>query len=1262
MSLPEDQVRGPETHFIPLERAYHLIEEHRGAGRLDAAEHIAHQILEARPGEARATHYLGILAHQRGQLGAAIEKVQRAVALAPDVALFRANLGEMYRLAGKLDLAIQQGERAVELQPDYAEALSNIGIAYYERKDYQEALSCQQRAVALKPDFGKGHMNLGNALHALRRFDEALECYDRAVALMPDFADAWANLGTTLHHSGRYDEAIMALRRAIALDPKSANAHSGLGILLLMRGDLAEGWAEYEWRLQSTEVRQPYHPQRPWGGESLKGRHIYIHAEQGFGDTIQFARYVPLVAARGAKVTFRVQQALAGLLRQSFPGIDILGDRGAPAGIADCECALLSLPHIFGTRLETIPASLSYLRADDQDVATWRSEFATLPGLKVGLVWAGNPEHVNDMRRSIPLRDLAPLFAIPQVSFVSLQVGPGAAALEQHPDIKISDLGARLVTFAATAAVISALDLVICIDSSVAHLSGALGKPTWLFMPWVSDWRWFLGREDTPWYPTMRMFRQAQGQSWSEIAGRVAAELGRAVSGDVKVLSPYRAIGEKRAASAASIIAAQEMRVVSPPPEPVLAPAQFLALAEQRRQAGKLAEAEMLARRVLDADPKNAEAWHLLGIIAHQSGNLAHAIEHVKHAISLSPTTGLYHTNLGDMCRLAGSVDDAISSSQRALELDPNNVGALNNLGIAYYEKGEYEKAQSHYQRAVAHSPHFVQAHSNLGNALRAMKRLDEAVIHYRRAIELAPQFPDAWNNLGTTLRDLKQLEEAEAAYRKALALKPDDPEMLNSLALCVKDLRRLDEAERLLQRSLAIETRNPKTLLYLGTLLVELHKVDEATRASDRALALDPQNPDIINLMGRVAFERNDLATAETRFRQALELNPGLADAYNNLGNVMKEIGQLDEARELYIKSLSLDPKETGVYVNYSDSVKFVADDPQLRAMETMSSSGVPLSETERMHLAFALAKAYADLGDHSRSFTHLDKANRLKRAQTEYSESEAMGLFERLTRVFTRDLVRERTKLGGEPSAVPIFVFGMPRSGTTLVEQILASHGKVHGAGELKFLTEVLSEVRAPDGQTAPYPEFVPLGLDGRALKAIGSRYVAKLCNLAPNSLRVTDKMPSNFFFAGLIHLALPNASMIHVIRDPADNCISCYSKLFSDGQAFTYDLGELGRYYRSYAKLMAHWHSVLPKNRILDVRYEDVVADLEGQARRIIAHCKLDWDDRCLEFHKTRRPVKTASASQVRLPIFTNSVGRAAAYRESLDTLYAALEEAD
>jgi tetratricopeptide (TPR) repeat protein len=1245
--------------FMPLAEALVLAERYRGEGRALEAEGLCRKVLEAQPNLPEAVHLLGVIAHQNGKVGEAIEHVRRATQIAPQVALYHANLGEMLRLTGKPKQAAEEARRALEIEPAMAAALSNLGVALYELKDYEGSAQAHRKAVAAKPDFAQAHSNLGNALHALKRFDEAVVSYRRAIELAPNFADGWSNLGTTLHHSGRYDEAIAALRRAIALDPNQANAHSGLGILLLMRGDMAEGWEEYEWRLKSTEVRLPYHPQRPWQGESLKGRRIYIHAEQGFGDTIQFTRYVPLLAARGAAVTFRVQQGLAGLFRQSLPGIEVLGDRGAPAVIADCECALLSLPRLFGTRLETIPAIVPYLRADEKEAAQWRARFAKLGGFKVGIVWAGNPEHVNDMRRSIPLDDLASVFAVPGVSFVSLQVGPRASELEKRRDLKIADVSSDLVGFAQTAAAMEALDLVITIDSSVAHLAGALAKPTWLFMPWVSDWRWLLGREDNPWYPSMRLFRQLEGQSWREIAARVASELAKAAQGDQTALLPYRAAGEKRARHAADTIAALESRVMSPPPAPTLSPPQVLALAEQRRQAGKLAEAEMLARRVLDAEPGNAEAFHLLGIVAHQSGNLAHAIEHVKRATQLAPGVALYHANLGEMCRLAKRTDEAIAEGERALAIQPDYADALSNVGIAYFEKDDFDAAIRSYERAIALKPGFAEAHSNLGNALRGLKRYDEALPHYRRSIELKPQFADAWNNLGTTLRDLKRNEEAEDAYNKALTLKPDDPDTLNNLALALKDLNRLDEAEATLRRSLAIESRNEKTLLYLGTVLLDRHKPDEAAAALEQALALNTVNHDVHNMLGRVAFERNDLDGALRHHRRALELKPDLADALNNMGNVLKELGKLDEARECYIKALALDPSVTGVYVNYADSVKFTPDNPHLKTMQAMRDGAVPLADTDRLQLDYALAKSYADLKEHKRSFAHLLSGSKLKRAQIQYDEPAALALFDRIEAVFTPELIRSKAKLGGgEASSVPIFVLGMPRSGTTLVEQILASHPQVHGAGELKAFNDVVNEVHGPDGQTIPYPEFMP-ALDAAALGKIGARYLAELRKLAPQAPHITDKMPSNYYFAGLIHLALPNAKIIHTVRDPVDTCISCFSKLFTAEQNHTYDLGELGRYHRRYRQLMDHWRRLLPAGCILDVRYEDVVADLDTQARRIVSHCGLAWDDRCLSFHETDRPVRTASATQVRQPIYKSAVGRWRVYEEFLGPLLTELD---
>jgi len=657
------------TTILPLGEALKHAERCRSEGRLTEAEAVCRQILQAQPDVAEAEHLLGVICHQNGKLGDAIDHVKRAAKLAPNVALFHANLGEMLRLAGRPKLAVDEARAALEIEPTMPTALSNLGVALYELKAFEEAAGAQRKAIASNPNFAEAHSNLGNALHALRRFDEAVIAYRRAIEINTNYADAWANLGTTLHHSGSFEEGIMALRRAIALAPHHANARSGLGILLLMRGDLGEGWDEYEWRLRSTERKGPKFPEIPWQGENLAGKHIYVQAEQGFGDTLQFARYMPLLAARAEKVTLRVHQQLVRLLRESLPGITILGDRGDPAPY-QCDAVLLSLPRIFKNRLETIPAEVPYLRAPADAAQKWGRRLAKMKGLKIGIAWAGNPEHVNDARRSIGLRLLAPLFAVRGTSFASLQFGARAADLKTLAGkAKIDELAPDLEDFVDTAAAVTALDLVITVDTSVAHLAGALGKPVWVVLPWVTDWRWLLRREDNPWYPTMRLFRQKKGEDMADAVARVEKELTAVARGDAARLTPYRAEGERRAAQAAAIMAAEAARAAAPvaPPAQTMSPGQALILAEQKRRQGFLADADDLARRAAAAEPDNAEAVHTLGIIAHQSGKTAEAIGHLRRAIALKPDMALYHANLGEMCRLTGRIDEAIAAGRRAI-------------------------------------------------------------------------------------------------------------------------------------------------------------------------------------------------------------------------------------------------------------------------------------------------------------------------------------------------------------------------------------------------------------------------------------------------------------------------------------------------------------------------------------------------------------------------------------------------------------------
>jgi Sulfotransferase family len=317
---------------------------------------------------------------------------------------------------------------------------------------------------------------------------------------------------------------------------------------------------------------------------------------------------------------------------------------------------------------------------------------------------------------------------------------------------------------------------------------------------------------------------------------------------------------------------------------------------------------------------------------------------------------------------------------------------------------------------------------------------------------------------------------------------------------------------------------------------------------------------------------------------------------------------------------------------------------------METLLQSIESLPAREQIELRFALAKAYDDTGRPDDAFRQLLAGNALKRRQIAYDEAATLTEIDRIQAIFTPKLMQS-LQGEGDPSSVPIFIVGMPRSGTTLIEQILASHPHVFGAGELPNLSLSVADLRPAMG--CAFPDAMER-MSGDDLRQLGSRYVSDIVRLAPNAAHITNKMPANFLFAGLIHLTLPNARIIHAVRDPLDTCVSCFSKLFASGQPQTYDLEELGRYYWRYQALMKHWHRVLPPGRILDVRYEDVVADLEGQARRIVSHCGLEWDPNCLAFHETTRPVRTASATQVRRPLYRSAVGRAQSYEPFLRPL--------
>ncbi|MBV9568115.1 MAG: tetratricopeptide repeat protein [Hyphomicrobiales bacterium] len=693
-----------------------------------------------------------------------------------------------------------------------------------------------------------------------------------------------------------------------------------------------------------------------------------------------------------------------------------------------------------------------------------------------------------------------------------------------------------------------------------------------------------------------------------------------------------------------------------PSGEPPFSVDQALTLAVDHFRSGRLEDAGKLCQRILAVAPRHAPTLHLYGIIAYRGGALPESIRLLRQAIAADGDVAHYHADLGEILRLNGERDEALVSARRALDLNPNNSQAHSNLGSLHYEGGEFDEALTFFERVIALEPRSADAYCNLGNTLRARGNVTEAAAAYRRAIALRPGYAAAFNNLGTALRELNQLEEAENAYRQSLALNPNDPITINNLALALRDLERFEEASALLQASLSLAPGNAKTLTYVALIRLDQNRPEEAHRVAQKAVADLPDDPETLNAMGLSLYELGHAEEALAFYRRALACRSNFAGACNNMGNVFKQAGALGEAYAAYSRSLAIDPRQADVFVNLTDLRKVKADDPCVAQMEAMARDMDALPRIARMRLHFALAKAHDDLGNADEAFQHMRKGNALKRAQIIYDEPAALAFFDRIRESFDAKLIK--TKSGnGDPSPLPIFVLGMPRSGTTLVEQILASHPDVHGAGELAEMSAIVGRFTARDGEPLCFPEAVQAMASGDFTR-LGREYASRLRRYSATATRITDKMPSNFCFVGLIHLSLPQARIVHVMRDPLDTCLSCFSRLFSAEQNHTYDLAELGRYYRKYAELMEHWRAVLPQERLLEVRYEEVIADLEEAARRIIAHCGLAWSEDCLAFHKNRRQVKTASASQVRRPIYKTAQGRARAYRQHLSPLIAEL----
>ncbi len=632
---------------------------------------------------------------------------------------------------------------------------------------------------------------------------------------------------------------------------------------------------------------------------------------------------------------------------------------------------------------------------------------------------------------------------------------------------------------------------------------------------------------------------------------------------------------------------------------------------------GRVGDAARVYESIVAREPANAEARHYLGVILASSGRLEEARALMKRSLELKPRDFSFLENYVTLLVGAEAFDEALDFARKAAAIQPRSPNALYLLAVCLQKTGFLAEARAKFSALLQADPNHFSGRKEYAVTLAHLGELDEAARVIEALIAEQSRFADAYL-VRANIRAMRgAFADALADFERALALQPNSHEAWRSYASALQELGLHEQAVGAYDRAIALRP-NHEAHIGRGRALTRLSRIAEALAAYDKAVALG----------------------GDSRGQASVARASALAIA-----------GESDEARRALRRVVETHPTFATAWLALSNLVKFKPGDPAVAAMEALLADGAKQADGEAIALRFALGKAYLDCGDSKRAFEHLDAGNRLRRAQLAYDADAHVARTAAIAAAFPAEIF-DRFAGAGSRAAAPIFVVGMPRAGTTLIEQILASHAAIHGAGELNHLPVLAAEMGGvPEGVAALTPQ---------RLAELGDAYVAGVGALPDGKSRFVDKLPGNAFNAGLIRLILPQAKIVHARRDPVDTCLSCYVTPFeAAGLAFTFDMTELGRHFRDYQALMAHWRAVLPAANFIEVDYEDVVADVETQARRMIAFLELPWDPACLEFHRARRPVFTASVNQVREPIYRTSAGRWRKHAAELGPLLAALE---
>jgi len=751
--------------------------------KYNAAITCVEQIVHRSPTIINLSRLADLCRHQ-SRFDEAIQTYLQILQLEPNHLETMGNLGISYKAQNKFDEAISWYEKALQIDPNSLPAWGNLGNVYQEQKSFEKALFCYQKTLQLDPDNPMTHNNMGNLYLSHNKPADAVKYYQQGIVLSKKHSDkapssmlidTYCNLGNALAGLNEIAHADQAYQMALQLDPTYLTGRWNRALTLLKAGQWFAGWQHYESRIQKYADRYPQLPKPHWKGDPLNGRRLLVYWEQGYGDTIQFVRYLPYLS--GGAVILVCQPAL-GVILQGVAGIDQLiaapKEQGWKQAEFDMWIPLLSLPLLLSKQLNPpLLADIPYLFADPDKIKTWQSHF-NKNKFNVGIVWAGNPQHPNDQNRSCNVEKLSFLADFPEIQVYSLQKNQSVP----KPDWLI-DLDQQLQDFSDTAAVLVNLDLIICVDTALTHLAGALGRNTWLLLPFSPDWRWLMSGQETPWYSTIKLFRQPAIQDWDSVFERVKNEL--------KALLEYRKTRQPKKAQ------------------------NLVKQGNQAHIAKKYAESTILYQQAIDLDSECADAWHNRGVSLFESGELKQAMQHYLNALQLQPLNIECVTNLGAALQRQEKLKQATVCYRYALQLKPDYVEAMNNLGTLLEKQNKLEEALQWYQKAIETKPNYPHGWLNLGAILEKKYQTTQAKICYEKAIEVKQDFPEALNNLGRLYDQTNDLKKAAEFYQKALSFKSDYAQILFNSALLLFKLGDWEQAWALYEhRSVAISHSMP--------------------------------------------------------------------------------------------------------------------------------------------------------------------------------------------------------------------------------------------------------------------------------------------------------------------------------------------------------------------------------------------------------------------------------------------------------------------